>query len=74
MSRNEAPSEVYGVRLGASCKRFVTYAGVRTDDCYIGTSYFPNSRCIVHLSDHVLNDRIVDSSFDVSDNKYLVAG
>jgi hypothetical protein len=53
--------------------RLETYTGVRTDHCYAGTGYFPNSRCIVHITDHVFNDRIVDSPFDVSDHEYLVA-
>lgn len=73
MSCNEVPSELHGGRLVVSCKRFETYAGVRTDHCDVGTGYFPNSRCIVHFTDHVLDDRIVDSPFDVSDNEYLVA-
>lgn len=45
---------------------------MRTDHCYVGTGYFSNSCCVVHFTDHVLDDRIVDSPFDVSDNEYLV--
>jgi hypothetical protein len=54
-------------------KRFETHPSVRTDHCNIWTGNFSNTCGAAHFIDHILDDRIVNSSLDVGHNEYFIA-
>ena len=58
---------------GGIKSRFEAHPGVRTDHCNVWSGDFSDVRRSARLPDHLLNDRVVDSAFNVRDHEYLVA-